>query len=130
MTYALLLLAAPLTPALYASGLGIEPGSAAYAAGRAHLIALIVGSGGLAASNVLEAVFRGLGQTRTALYVTACTVGLAAVMDPVLMLGLGPFPRLGIVVGRCTLTFPDPQLKGAWYPGGFNPCTYRIVPFK
>jgi hypothetical protein len=24
-------------------------------------------------------------------------------------------------VGRCTLTPPDPQLKGAWYPGGFNP---------
>jgi hypothetical protein len=23
------------------------------------------------------------------------------------------------------LTPPDPQLKGAWYPGGFNPCTYH-----
>jgi adenylate kinase len=23
--------------------------------------------------------------------------------------------------GRCTLTPPDPYLKGAWYPGGFNP---------
>jgi hypothetical protein len=37
---------------------------------------------------------------------------------------------------RCTLTPPDPQLKGAWYPGCFNPCTYRVknwfpnVPFK
>ena len=41
-------------------------GTAAYAAGRAHLIALIVGSGGLAAGNVLEAAFRGLGQTRVA----------------------------------------------------------------
>jgi hypothetical protein len=28
--------------------------------------------------------------------------------------------------GRCTLTPPDPQLKGAWYPGGFNPCTYCV----
>jgi hypothetical protein len=34
------------------------------------------------------------------------------------------------------LTPPDPQLKGAWYPGGFNPCTYQVktrcqnVPFK
>jgi hypothetical protein len=27
---------------------------------------------------------------------------------------------------RCTLTPPDPQLKGAWYPGGFNPCTYQV----
>jgi hypothetical protein len=24
-------------------------------------------------------------------------------------------------VGRCTLTPPDPQLKDARYPGGFNP---------
>jgi hypothetical protein len=24
------------------------------------------------------------------------------------------------------LTPPDPQLKGAWYPGGFNPCTYQV----
>jgi hypothetical protein len=23
------------------------------------------------------------------------------------------------------LTPPDPQLKGAWYPGGFNPCAYQ-----
>jgi hypothetical protein len=35
-----------------------------------------------------------------------------------------------------TLTPPDPQLKGARYPGGFNPCAYhvqiryKIVPFK
>jgi hypothetical protein len=39
--------------------------------------------------------------------------------------------------GRCALTPPDPQLKGARYPGGFNPCTYhlektgfKILPFK
>jgi hypothetical protein len=24
------------------------------------------------------------------------------------------------------LTPPDPWLKGAWYPGGFNPCTYQV----
>ena len=30
------------------------------------------------------------------------------------------------VVGRCKLTPPDPQLKGAWYPGGFNPCTDQV----
>ena len=27
--------------------------------------------------------------------------------------------------GRCALTPPDPQLKGAWCPGGFNPCSYH-----
>jgi hypothetical protein len=36
-------------------------------------------------------------------------------------------PDLNIFkVGRRTLTPPDPQLKGAWYPGGFNPCTYQV----
>ena len=24
------------------------------------------------------------------------------------------------------MTPPDPSLKGAWYPGGFNPCTYQV----
>jgi hypothetical protein len=44
--------------------------------------------------------------------------------------------RVLYAVGRCALTTPDPQLKGAWYPGGFNPCTYQVknrfqnVPFK
>jgi hypothetical protein len=31
-------------------------------------------------------------------------------------------------VGQYTsLTPPDPQLKGAWYPGGFNPRTYQAT---
>jgi hypothetical protein len=30
--------------------------------------------------------------------------------------------------GRCTLTPPDPQLKGAWYPGGFKPLPLNINP--
>jgi hypothetical protein len=30
------------------------------------------------------------------------------------------------VVGRRPLTPPDPQLKAAWYPGGFNPCAYHV----
>ena len=97
MTYAVLLLAAPLIPTLYVRGLGIEPSGVAYVVGRAHLIALIVGSATLCASNVLEAAFRGLGQTRIALVIVACTIALAAVLDPMLMLGVGPFPKLGIV---------------------------------
>jgi hypothetical protein len=35
-------------------------------------------------------------------------------------------PAMGWWGPRCTLTPPDPQLKGAWYPGGFNPCTYQV----
>jgi hypothetical protein len=29
--------------------------------------------------------------------------------------------EMGFEAGRCTLSPPDPQLKGAWYPGGFQP---------
>jgi hypothetical protein len=31
------------------------------------------------------------------------------------------YPEHAAKVGRRALTPPDPQLKGAWYPGGFNP---------
>ena len=31
-------------------------------------------------------------------------------------------------VGRCTLSPPYPQLKGAWYPGGFKPLPLNINP--
>jgi hypothetical protein len=34
--------------------------------------------------------------------------------------------RVHEVGRRCTLAPPDPQLKGAWYPGGFNPRTYQV----
>jgi hypothetical protein len=30
--------------------------------------------------------------------------------------------------GRCTLTPPDPQLKGAWYPCGFKPSPLNTNP--
>jgi hypothetical protein len=46
------------------------------------------------------------------------------------------YGETGYEAGRCTLTPTDPQLKGAWYPGGFNPRTYQVkprfqnVPFK
>jgi hypothetical protein len=45
-------------------------------------------------------------------------------------------PARGAEAGQRTLTPPDPQLKGAWYPGGFKPCTCQVkkrfqnVPFK
>jgi hypothetical protein len=36
--------------------------------------------------------------------------------------GQAPLPGVGLYA----LTPPDPQLKGAWYQGGFNPCTYEV----
>jgi hypothetical protein len=50
---------------------------------------------------------------------------------------VGAVGAVGVAaVGRCTLTPPDPQLRGTWYPGGFSPCAYQAknrfqnVPFK
>jgi hypothetical protein len=31
-----------------------------------------------------------------------------------------------VAAGRRALTPPDPQLKGTWYPGGFNLCAYQV----
>ena len=95
-TYLLLLAVTPLVPALYASGLGLETGTQAYALGRAHLQAMLVGSFGLAVGNVLEAAFRGLGKTSSSLKVVAVAVAAAAALDPALMFGWGPFPRCGV----------------------------------
>ena len=95
-TYLLLLSVTPLVPALYASGLGLETGTQAYALGRAHLQAMLVGSFGLAVGNVLEAAFRGLGKTSSSLKVVAVAVAAAAALDPALMFGWGAFPRCGV----------------------------------
>ncbi len=45
---------------------------------------------------VMGAAFRAAGDTRTPLRLLALSVGLNVALDPVLMLGVGPFPRLGI----------------------------------
>jgi hypothetical protein len=34
--------------------------------------------------------------------------------------------RAVIKAGRRTLTPPDPELTGAWYVPGFNPCTCQV----
>ena len=45
---------------------------------------------------VMGAAFRAAGDTRTPLYLLALAVGLNILLDPLLILGVGPFPRLGI----------------------------------
>jgi putative MATE family efflux protein len=44
----------------------------------------------------VDATFRAFGDTRTPLYVLAATTLLGLVLDPVLILGLGPAPALGV----------------------------------
>jgi putative MATE family efflux protein len=43
-----------------------------------------------------EGIMRGAGDTRTPLLIDLAAVGLNAVLDPLLIFGVGPFPRLGV----------------------------------
>lgn len=45
----------------------------------------------------VDAAFRAFGDTRTPLYVLACTTVLGLILDPILILGWGPVPAFGVV---------------------------------
>ncbi|MEN8143713.1 MAG: MATE family efflux transporter [Gemmatimonadota bacterium] len=45
----------------------------------------------------MDAAFRAAGDTRTPLALLSISLGLNIVLDPFLILGLGPFPRLGVL---------------------------------
>ncbi|MES2524345.1 MAG: MATE family efflux transporter [Gemmatimonadota bacterium] len=44
----------------------------------------------------VDAAFRAFGDTRTPLYVLACTTIAGLILDPILILGWGPVPRMGV----------------------------------
>jgi putative MATE family efflux protein len=44
----------------------------------------------------IEATFRASGDTRTPFVMLAGSVGVSILLDPLLIMGLGPFPRLGV----------------------------------
>jgi putative MATE family efflux protein len=76
--------------------LGFAPGSAEHALGREYVGAALLGASTLAVFAIVDGAFRGLGDTRTALVLTASTLLLNAVLDPILIWGVGPVPGLGI----------------------------------
>lgn len=92
------LLAAPAFSArgLYFDLLGFAPGSAEHALGQEYVGASLLGASALAVYAVVGAAFRGLGQTRTALAITAGALVVNAWLDPLLIWGFGPVPALGI----------------------------------
>lgn len=90
-----------LTPAFAARGLyfdllGFAPGSAEHLLGQEYVGASLLGASALALYAVVGAAFRGLGQTRTALVITAGALVVNAWLDPLLIWGFGPVPALGI----------------------------------
>lgn len=91
----LIALAHPLR-GLYFSLLGFAPDSAEHALGSEYLGVSMLGASTFALYAIIGAAFRGLGQTRTALVVTALALVVNAVLDPLLIHGLGPIPKLGV----------------------------------
>jgi putative MATE family efflux protein len=67
------------------------------AQGRAYLTVLLWGAPALFAFMALEATLRAAGDTRTPMYFMIGANVLNFVLDPFLILGWGPFPRLGVM---------------------------------
>jgi len=92
---ALLLVVIPIRD-VYFQVLGFAHGSTEQVLGSEYLLACLLGASTFALHATLTSVFRGLGDTRTALLITAATLLFNAALDPVLIWGLGPIPGLGI----------------------------------
>lgn len=46
--------------------------------------------------NLITSILRGIGDTKTPLLFMAIGLGINAVLDPLLIIGIGPFPKLGL----------------------------------
>jgi putative MATE family efflux protein len=87
------LLTPVLLPMLFAT-MGVSPEVAAI--GRRYLGPYLLGMPLIFGFFAVDAAFRASGDTRTPLFVLAATTVLGLVLDPVLILGLGPVAPLGI----------------------------------
>jgi putative MATE family efflux protein len=64
--------------------------------GRAYLSTWVVGGALVFGFFAVEATFRAAGDTRTPFLMLAGSVAVSIVLDPLLIAGVGPFPRLGV----------------------------------
>ena len=74
--------------------MGVPPDVAAL--GRQYLSTWLLGCPLVFGFFAIEATFRAAGDTRTPFVMLAGSVGLSIVLDPLLIAGVGPFPRLGV----------------------------------
>ncbi len=74
--------------------MNVEPAIAAL--GRRYLGAYLLGAPLFFGFFAVDAGFRASGDTRTPLAILGVSIALSMLLDPVLILGLGPAPRLGI----------------------------------
>lgn len=66
------------------------------ALGSAYLKTYLIGTPLIYGFFAMDAAFRASGDTRTPFVLLLTSVAITLVLDPVLILGVGPFPRLGI----------------------------------
>ena len=92
---ALLIFALPLRE-FYFDLLGFVAGSEEQLLGSEYIGVGLIGAFALAAHAVTLAAFRGLGDTRTALWITATSLLLNGALDPILIWGWMGAPTLGI----------------------------------
>lgn len=71
--------------------------------GASFLSILLAGAPLSLTALTCESIMRASGDTRTPLLLDLCAVGLNALLDPFLIYGIGPFPRMG-VAGAATAT--------------------------
>ena len=64
--------------------------------GHAYLSTWVLGGLLVFGFFAIEATFRAAGDTRTPFMMLAGSVGVSIVLDPLLIAGIGPFPRLGV----------------------------------
>ena len=85
-------------PSLYFNFVGFSHAELATARqeGIAYLTPLVLGTPFLMVHLLVHAVFRGLGNTRTPMLIMAASLVLNLVLDPLLLFGVGPFPKLGV----------------------------------
>jgi len=113
----------PITRAIF-EFVGTEPAIAEQ--GKAYLRVLLWGSPTLFALIALEATLRAAGDTRTPMFFAIGVNVLNFALDPLLILGVGPFPRLG-VMGAAIATVVSQLLAVAacvlYFAGGRSPVT-------
>lgn len=64
--------------------------------GRTYGVLQLVTLGFCLTSYSIYTAFRGIDRPNTALFIIICGTGLNILLDPLLIFGIGPFPRLGI----------------------------------
>lgn len=74
----------------------LDPGPAVAPLAVVYFVIVAYGFGFAAMSDALEAGFVGWGDARAALYVNGTAVAVNVVLDPLFILGYGPFPRLEV----------------------------------